>query len=70
MAESLSPQEKIALIHENLQEVLKPEIIENVIIKENRPLCLYWGRLFLCAAALPQSMGSHNASAMTDLSFL
>lgn len=35
--------EKIALIHENLQEVLKPEIIEDVIKRQNRPLVIYWG---------------------------
>lgn len=44
MAESLSADEKIALIHENLQEVLKPEIIEDVIKKQNRPLVIYWGK--------------------------
>ncbi len=43
MAEHLSPQEKLALIKENLQEVLKPEILEDVIIKQNRPLIIYWG---------------------------
>ncbi|KZF22382.1 tyrosyl-tRNA synthetase [Xylona heveae TC161] len=39
----LTPQEKIALIGENLQEIMKPEIIEDVIVKQNRPLVLYWG---------------------------
>ncbi|MCJ1297988.1 hypothetical protein MMC08_000777 [Hypocenomyce scalaris] len=43
MADTLSAQEKIALIHENLQEILKPEIIEDVIIKQTRPLVIYWG---------------------------
>ena len=43
MAEALSADEKIALINENLQEVLKPEIIEDVIKKQNRPLVVYWG---------------------------
>ncbi|KAI9846853.1 MAG: hypothetical protein M1837_003465 [Sclerophora amabilis] len=43
MASSLSPQQKIALIKENLQEVLKPEILEDVIVKQNRPLVVYWG---------------------------
>jgi tyrosyl-tRNA synthetase len=42
MAE-LSPQEKITLINQHLQEVLKPEIIEDVILKQNRPLVVYWG---------------------------
>ncbi|PGH13019.1 tyrosine-tRNA ligase [Polytolypa hystricis UAMH7299] len=39
----LTPQEKIALINQNLQEVLKPEIIEDVIVRQNRPLVIYWG---------------------------
>jgi len=43
MTETMSAQEKIALIKENLQEVLKPEIIEDVIVKQNRPLIIYWG---------------------------
>ncbi len=38
-----SAAERIALIHENLQEVLKPEIIEDVIKRQNRPLVIYWG---------------------------
>jgi tyrosyl-tRNA synthetase len=41
----LDAHQKIALINENLQEVLKPEIIENAIVKENRPLVIYWGKL-------------------------
>lgn len=43
MAEHLSPQDKLALIKENLQEVLKPEILEDVVVKQNRPLVIYWG---------------------------
>ncbi|KAI9704551.1 MAG: hypothetical protein M1820_005464 [Bogoriella megaspora] len=43
MAEHLTPQEKIALITSNLQETLNPEIVEDVIIKQNRPLIIYWG---------------------------
>ena len=43
----LDPQQKIALINENLQEVLRSDIIENAIIKENRPLAVYWGMLSL-----------------------
>ena len=39
----LSPPEKIALIKEQLQEVLREDIIEDVIIKEKRPLIIYWG---------------------------
>lgn len=45
MAVTLSAQEKIALINENLQEVLRPEIIEDVIVKQNRPLIIYWGNM-------------------------
>ena len=44
MADELSPQQKIDLIKSNLQEVLKPDIIEDVIIKQNRPLRIYWGK--------------------------
>ncbi len=43
MAETLSTDQKIALIYENLQEVLKPDIIEDVIRKQDRPLVIYWG---------------------------
>lgn len=44
MAEDLSADERIALIRENLQEVLKLDIVEDVIKNQNRPLCVYWGR--------------------------
>lgn len=47
MASKLGTEESIALIHENLQEVLKPEIIEDVIKNQKRPLVIYWGRAFL-----------------------
>lgn len=40
----LSPEQRISLITANLQEVLKKDIIENVIVKENRPLTIYWGK--------------------------
>ena len=49
MATELTPQEKLALIRQNLQEVLKPEIIEDVIVKQNRPLAIYLGRPRWCA---------------------
>ncbi|KAL1956501.1 hypothetical protein VTO42DRAFT_7064 [Malbranchea cinnamomea] len=39
----LSPQQKLQLIKQNLQEVLKPEILEDVILRQNRPLNIYWG---------------------------
>jgi len=43
MASKLSPTESIALIKANLAEVLNPEIIDNVILNEKRPLKVYWG---------------------------
>ncbi|EHL02701.1 Nucleotidylyl transferase [Glarea lozoyensis ATCC 20868] len=43
MAPQMSPEDSIALIKANLQEVLNPEIIDNVILKEKRPLKVYWG---------------------------
>ena len=43
MAEELSREERLTLIYQNLQEVLKPEIIEQVVLKEDRPLKIYWG---------------------------
>ena len=43
MADTMTPQQKIALICENLQEVLKPEIMEDIIVKQNRPFSIYWG---------------------------
>ncbi|KAL8716007.1 MAG: hypothetical protein Q9220_000674 [cf. Caloplaca sp. 1 TL-2023] len=43
MASAMSAQEKLDLIYENLQEVLKADIIEDVIHRQNRPLKIYWG---------------------------
>ena len=43
MAEELSREERLQLIHQNLQEVLKPEIIERIVLNEDRPLKIYWG---------------------------
>jgi tyrosyl-tRNA synthetase len=39
----LTPEEKLALIKQNLDEVMKPEILEEIILKEQRPLVIYWG---------------------------
>ncbi|SCN92522.1 related to tyrosine-tRNA ligase [Fusarium fujikuroi] len=39
----MTPEESITLIKANLAEVLNPEIIDDVILKENRPLWVYWG---------------------------
>jgi len=43
MAQKMTPEERVALIHSNLQEVLKPEIIKDIIVKEDRALSIYWG---------------------------
>ncbi|KAL9129633.1 MAG: hypothetical protein Q9217_001951 [Psora testacea] len=43
MAEEITPRQKLALIHENLHEILKPEIIEDIVLRQNRPLKVYWG---------------------------
>jgi tyrosyl-tRNA synthetase len=39
----LTPEEKIALITSNLQEVLHQDFIEDTILKEKQPLEIYWG---------------------------
>ncbi|KAI1774023.1 tyrosine tRNA ligase [Hypoxylon cercidicola] len=39
----MTPEESIALIKANLAEVLNPEIIDDVILKEKRDLKVYWG---------------------------
>ncbi|RYP79625.1 hypothetical protein DL769_002864 [Monosporascus sp. CRB-8-3] len=39
----MGPEESIALIKANLQEVLNPEIIDDVILNQKRPLKVYWG---------------------------
>ncbi|CCF60134.1 hypothetical protein KAFR_0J00660 [Kazachstania africana CBS 2517] len=40
---NIDPQEAYSLITKNLQEVLNPQIIKNVLEVEKRPLKLYWG---------------------------
>jgi tyrosyl-tRNA synthetase len=39
----LSPEDSIALIKSNLAEVLNPELIDDVILNQKRPLKVYWG---------------------------
>ncbi len=38
-----SPQERMEWITSHLQEVLNPEILEDVIYKQLRPPIIYWG---------------------------
>lgn len=44
MGDALSADERIALIKSQLQEVIKPEIIEDVIRKGERAPVIYWGK--------------------------
>ena len=39
----LTPEEKISLIKLRLQETLREDIIEDVILNQKRPLVIYWG---------------------------
>lgn len=39
----MSPEESIALIKSNLAEVLNPELIDDVVLNQKRPLKVYWG---------------------------
>lgn len=43
-ADSLTVEEKIALIERGLQEQLKPEIIHDILRKNERPPVIYWGK--------------------------
>lgn len=43
MAETMSADEKLALITSGLDEVLNKEIIKEVLDKNERPVCIYWG---------------------------
>lgn len=55
---TLEVSEKLALIKENLAEVLNPEIIESVLT-EGRNLKIYWGKyaqLFTSLTELPQML--------------
>ncbi len=38
-----SPQERMDWITNHLQEVLNPEILEDVVYKQMRPPIIYWG---------------------------
>ena len=43
MSVDLNQEQKLALICENLQEILKEDIIHDIVLKQNRPLKIYWG---------------------------
>ena len=38
-----TPEQKLNLIKSNLQEVLNPEIVDEIVMKDERPLKIYWG---------------------------
>lgn len=44
MADTMSPQDKLDLVKLNLYEVLKEDLIEDVVVRQNRPLKIYWGK--------------------------
>jgi len=41
----MSAIERLSIVTNNLQEILNPEIMEDVINKGERPLTIYWGTL-------------------------
>ena len=43
---SLTVDEKIKLIERGLQERLNPEIIHEILRKNERPPVIYWGKYF------------------------
>ncbi|RMZ91533.1 hypothetical protein DV736_g1255, partial [Chaetothyriales sp. CBS 134916] len=42
-SKELAPDEKLALIKDQLAEVMRPDIIEKIVLEEKRPLVIYWG---------------------------
>lgn len=61
---TLSAQEKISLIKQGLQEVLKENILTDVIEKEDRPFKIYWGQLpYQLLTILLEKNGRKKASA-------
>jgi len=41
----MSTAERLSIVTNNLQEILNPEIMEDVLNKGERPLTIYWGML-------------------------
>ena len=67
MDSDLTPQERLALIKAQLQEILKPEIIEDIVLKQQRPLKIYWGSLLYLASicSFPPLRPSLHASKLS-----
>lgn len=62
MAAAMSTQDKLALIKVNLYEVLKEDLIEDVVVRQNRPLKIYWGKDSF--SALPQGPAHARSQAL------
>lgn len=43
MADDLTPQQKLDLIKENLSEIMHLDIVEDIVLKQKRPMTIYWG---------------------------
>ena len=41
--EELAPEEKVKLIMSQLDETLRKDLINQVVVTEQRPLKIYWG---------------------------
>lgn len=65
-SDSLTADEKFQLITRGLQEVLKPEIIHDVLTKEERPLVIYWGKFSIPSLFLPARL-MHRSQALQPL---
>ena len=42
-SKELEPEEKLTLIKDQLQDIMREDIIEHIVLKEQRPLVIYWG---------------------------
>ncbi|KAF3941591.1 hypothetical protein ABW19_dt0207314 [Dactylella cylindrospora] len=70
----MAAQEKINLIKKNLQEVLREDIIVDVIEKQNRPLKIYWGTATTgrphCGYFVPMTKLAHFLRADCEVTIL
>jgi hypothetical protein len=64
-AAELSFDEKKALIESNLQEVLNPEIID-AVLKEGRPLKIYWGMVYIFCGLKGETRNSDKKAKSRD----
>lgn len=52
-AARMSPQERLAIVTDQLQETLNMEILEDVLVKQNRTPVVYWGMHVSCVWLIP-----------------